>query len=99
MAAASVKTCRFVVLRSTRVHFGSVVDMCNCLRRMRGRFHRWVPMRTGAQLPTGLHHDPPKFSIQSFLGSPKHCRMRRRGPPDLRPIPESDCEPICIHKK
>ena len=37
------------------------------LRRMRGRFQQWIAMRTGAQLPRGLHHDPPKFSIQSSL--------------------------------
>ena len=28
-------------------------------------------MRTGAQLPRCLHHDPPKFSIQSSLGQNK----------------------------
>ena len=38
MAGASVESCRFVVLRSPRGHLGSVVDMCNRLRRMRGRF-------------------------------------------------------------
>ena len=37
--------------------------------------------------------------IQSSLESPKHWRMRPRGPSDPRPIPEGVHEPICIHKK
>jgi len=40
MAGASVESCRFVVLRSPGSCFWSVRDMCNRLRRMRGRFHR-----------------------------------------------------------
>ena len=52
------------------------------LYRMRWRFHRWIHVRTGAQLPRGLHHDPPKFSIQSSLESPKCWRMRPRQLPD-----------------
>ena len=46
MTAASVESCRFVVLRSPRGRLGSVVDMCNRLRRMRGRFHRYIHMAT-----------------------------------------------------
>jgi hypothetical protein len=38
MAGASVESCRFVVLRSLGGFSGSVRDMCNRLRRMRGRF-------------------------------------------------------------
>ena len=89
MAGASVETCRFVVLRSPLGRLGSIVDVRNRLRRMRGRFHRQIPMRTGAQLPRGLHHDPPMISIQSSLESPKHRCMRRRRLPDLRSIPEA----------
>ena len=48
---------------------------------------------------TSIGHDLPKISIQSSLGSSERWRMRRRGPPDLRPIPEGVCEPICIRKK
>ena len=99
MASASVESCQFVVLRSPRGRFWSVVDMRNRLRRMRERFHRWIPMRTGAQLARCLHHDPPKFSIQSSLESPKRCRMRCRRLPDPRPLPEGVHEPIYIHKK
>ena len=33
-----METCRFVVLRSPRGRLGSGLDMCNRLRRMRGRF-------------------------------------------------------------
>ena len=40
MAAAPVESCQFVVLRSPRDRLGSSRDMCNRLRRMRGRFHR-----------------------------------------------------------
>ena len=40
MAAVSVETCQFVVLRTPRGRLGSVLDMCNRLRRMRGNFHR-----------------------------------------------------------
>ena len=48
---------------------------------------------------TSIGHDPPKFSIQSSLESPKHCRMRRKRLPDPRPIPERARGPICIQKK
>ena len=40
MAAASVESCQFVVLRCPRGGLGSSRDMCNRLRRMRGRFQR-----------------------------------------------------------
>ena len=99
MTAASMESCRFAARRSPRGRFWSVVDVGKRLRRMRERFHRWIPMRTGAQLPTCLHHDPPKFSIQSSLASTERSRMRPRGPPDFRPIPEGVREPIYIRKK
>ena len=42
MAAASVESCRFVVLRSPWGRLGSVLYTCNRLQRMRGRFrHFW----------------------------------------------------------
>jgi hypothetical protein len=41
----------------------------------------------------------PKISIQSSPESSEHGRMRRRRPPDPRPIPERVREPICIRKK
>ena len=99
MAAAPVESSQFVAHRSPRGRIGSVLDVRKRLRRMRGGFHRWIPMRTGAQLPRGLHHDPPKFWIQSSLESPKLSRMRRRRLPDPRPIPEGVREQICIRKK
>ena len=99
MAGASVDSCRFVVPRSLRGRLGSVLDVCNRLRRMRERFHRWIPMRTGAQLPRCLHHDPPRFWIQSSPESSKRRRMRCRRLPDPRPIPERAREPICGRKK
>ena len=78
MAAASVESCRFVVLRSPRRRLGSVVDMCNRLRRMRGRFYQWIQIKTGPQQCADNCHDPPNFWIQSSLGSSKYGRMRRR---------------------
>ena len=46
-----------------------------------------------------LQPKSPKFWVQSSLGSPENRRLRSRGPPDLRPIPDGVCEPICIRKK
>ena len=40
MAGASVESCQFVVLRCPRGGLGSSRDMCNRLRRMRGRLQR-----------------------------------------------------------
>ena len=99
MTAAPVESCQFVVLRSPWRRLGSALYTCNRLRRMRERFHRWIPMRTGAQQCADNYHDSPKFSIQSSLESPKRCRMRCRRLPDPRPIPEGVREPICIRKK
>ena len=49
MAGAPVETCRFVVLRSPRGRLGSVKYIFNRLRRMRGRFHRYIHISTGPQ--------------------------------------------------
>ena len=99
MTAAPVEFCQFVVLRSPRGRLGSVLDMGSRLRRMRGRFHRWIHVSTGPLRSTALDHDLPKISIQSPLGSSKYGRMRRRRLLDPRPIPEGVREPICIRKK
>ena len=98
-AGASMESCRFVVLRSPRGRLGSVLYTCKRLRRLRGRFDQWIHISTGPLRSTALDHDPPKFSIQSSLGSTKHRRMRRRRLPDPRPIPEGVREPICHRKK
>ena len=42
MAAASVETCRFVVLWCPRGRLGSVLDVRNRLRRMRGCFRQYT---------------------------------------------------------
>ena len=99
MAGASVESCQFVVLRSPCGRLGSIIYACNRLRRMRGRFHGWIHISTGPQQRADDYHDPPKFWIQSSLGSTKHRRMRRGRLPDPRPIPEGVCEPIYIRKK
>ena len=99
MAAAPVETCQFVVLRSPWGRLGSVLDVRNRLHRMRGRFHRWMQIKTGPQQCADNYHDSPKFWIQSSLESPKHYRMRCTRLSYPRPIPEGVREPICIHKK
>ena len=99
MAAASMESCQFVALRSPWGRLGSELDMGSRLRRMRGRFDQWIQIKTGPQQIAELYHDPPKFSIQSSLGSPENRRMRSRGPPDPRSIPERGRAPICIRKK
>ena len=99
MTAASMESCRFVVLRSPRGRLGSELDMGCRLRRVRERFDQWIQIKTGPQQCAELYHDPPKFSIQSSLESTERSRMRSRGPSDPRPIPEGVHEPICIHKK
>ena len=99
MAGASLEACRFAALRSPLGRLGSVLYTCKRLHRMRGRFHRWIHVRTGAQLPTDLHHDPPKFWIQSSLESPKNRRMRSRRLPTIRATPIAVREPIYIRKK
>ena len=99
MAAASMESCRFVVLRCPGGRLGSVVDVRNRRRRVCGRFHRWIQISTGPQQCADNYHDPPKFSIQSSVGSTKHRRMRPRGPPDPRSIPERVRAPIYIRKK
>ena len=42
MAAALAESCQFVVLRSPRGRLGSVRDVGNRLRRLRGRFQRKI---------------------------------------------------------
>ena len=98
-AAASLESCRFVVLEVARRALGSVLDVGKRRRRMRGRFHRWMQIKTGPQQCAETYHDPPKFWIQSSLESPKLSRMRRRRLPDPRPTPRGHQEPICIQKK
>ena len=99
MAAASMESCQFVVLRCPGGRLGSVVDVRNRRRRVCGRFHRWIQISTGPQQCADNYHDPPKFSIQSSVGSTKHRRTRPRGPPDPRSILERVRAPICVRKK
>ena len=99
MAGASVESCRFVVPEVSWSRLGSVLVACKRLRRTRGRSHRWIHISTGPQQCAETYHDPPKFWIQSSLGSPKHYRMRCTRLSHPRPIPEGVREPICIRKK
>ena len=99
MTAAPRETCLCATLKSPRGRLRSVLDVRNRLRRMRERSHRWLRLSTGPLRSISIGHDLPKISIQSSLGSSKYGRMRRKRLPDLCPIPEGDCEPICIRKK
>ena len=78
-AGALVDSCRFVVLEVARRALGSVLDVGKRRRRMRGRFHRWMQIKTGPQQCAETYHDPPKFSIQSSLESPKNQVSESRG--------------------
>ena len=71
MAAASMESSQFLVLRSPGGRLGSVLHVRNRLRRMRGRFDQWIQISTGPLRSTALDHDPPKFSIQSSRGAPR----------------------------
>ena len=93
-----MESCRFVVLRSPRGRLGSELDMGSRLRRMHRCFQQWIQIKTGPQQCAEDYHDPPKFWIQSSLGSPKNRRMRSRRLPGPRPIPERVREPICPRK-
>ena len=42
MAAALAESCQSVILRSPWGRLGSLLHKCKRLRRMRGRFHRWI---------------------------------------------------------
>ena len=66
-----MESSQFVVLRSPGGRLGSIKYMYNRLHRMRGRFDQWMQIKTGPQHCADNYHDPPKFSIQSSLGSSK----------------------------
>ena len=99
MTATSMESCRFAARRSPGGRFWSVVDVRKRLRRVRGRFHRWIHISTGPQQCADNYHDLPKFWIQSSLESPKRQRMRCRWLPTIRTTPVGVRGPICIQKK
>jgi hypothetical protein len=61
MAGASAESCRFVVLWSPGGRLGSIQDVGNRLRRMRGRFHRQIHMAT---LTIACHSGRPRYVFQ-----------------------------------
>ena len=96
MAAAPVKTCRFVALRSLWGQFGSVLYMVSRLHRMRRRFEGL----SANSLNTPSHSSMNYLAMASrALGGPKRRRMRRRRLPTTRPTPRDLQEPICPRKK
>ena len=99
LGAASMESCRFAARRSLGGRFWSVVDVRKRLHRVRGRFDQSIHTSTGAWQCADLCHDPPKFSIQSSLESPKNRRMRSRRLPTIRATPIAVRGPICMQKK
>ena len=101
MAAASVESCQFVVLRcplgSPRV---GTIHTRNRLRRMRRRFKHFLANALSAPAQTLKHQVRQGFRFQSpSRALPRRRRMRRRRLPDPRPIPEGVREPISPRKK
>ena len=68
-AGAPVESYQFVVLEVARRTLGSVLDVGKRRRRMRGRFHRWMQIKTGPQQCADLQYKSLKFWIQSSLAS------------------------------
>ena len=99
MTAASMESCRFAARRSPKGRFWSVVDVRKRLQRVRDPFHQSIHIKQGAQPVNQLEPKSSKFWIQSYLGSPKNRRMRRRRLTDPRHIPEGVREPIYVRKK
>ena len=71
MTAASMESCRFVVLRSPWGRLGSVLDVGSRLRRMRGRFGRYVHISTGPQPVVGPEPKSPSFGSRALWGAPR----------------------------
>ena len=80
MTAASMESCRFAARRSPRGRFWSVVDVRTRLQRVRHPFHQSIHIKQGAWQCAALKANlkSSKFSIQSYLESPKRQRMRCR---------------------
>jgi len=85
MAGASVESCQFVVLRSPRGRLGSSRDMCNRLRRMRGRFHRCIHISKVLCAIPLLAMIPQSFGSRALWGAPSAgaCGLGDHPTPDL----------------
>ena len=83
-------------IRGPEVPLGSLgvgIVVCNRLRRLRRRFHQWTAIKQ--MVPAFNQHWPMSakvFDLEALWRSPKHQRMRCRGLPDPRPIPERESE-------
>ena len=95
-AGASVESCRLAAQKPSGSRFGSVLDMCNRLRRLRRRFQ--INMADVLSAMLALAMIPPSFR-SALGGEPQERRMRRKRLPDPRPIPEESPGPIWIQKK
>ena len=85
MTAASVKSCRFVVLRSPGGRLGSILDMGNRLRRMRGRFHRCIHISKVLCAPALWSMICQRFRSRALWGAPssRACGVGVYPTPDL----------------
>jgi len=64
MTAASMESSQFVVQRSPWGQSGSGLIMCNRLRRMRGRFYRYIYMGNSLSQPSGQSPSPQVFDLE-----------------------------------
>ena len=96
LAAAAAETCQSLPKRSPWGRLGSVLDTCKRLHRTRRRFQP----SSATSLSAATHKTMNYLAMASrALGGPQDRRMRSRGSPDLRPIPERVRGPIYIRKK
>ena len=80
MTAAPVESCQSVARRSPWARLGSELDVGNRLRRMRGRFHRWIQIKTGPQQCADDYHDPQVSSANVAGGAFWEARGYIPGP-------------------
>ena len=95
MTAASMESCRIC---GPEVSQGSLLVGSRRAQAPTARappLHQSIHIRQGAQPTNQLEPQTLKVRSEQL----KHRRMRRRGPPDPRPIPEGVREPIFPRKK
>jgi len=91
-----VESCQSLPGRCPWGRLGSALYTFNRLHRTRRRFQHISA--NSLNQTTHLHMNYLAMASRA-LGPPKNRRMRRRRPPDHRPIPEGVREPIYIRKK
>ena len=105
MAGVSVESCQFVVLRSPRGRLGSVKDMRNRLRRMRGRFPLEIHLPRCISSQTSIAQNAKVFDLE-LSGEPQapahavqgttrsHTHLRGRLRADQYPQKVTNLDPM-----